>query len=360
MLRCSRHLYASTGGSVPTKSVRLTTEEAEELRAYVALTGEVEAVALKRAALRGLRTFREEQGILAYLQGRESGDGAVIAGLRRARFLDLLMEHGITLVDGLPSVYEELADLAETLGDDRLQVASHTAIDRGGLSPAAGGPGDVILGGGLPGGGGCQPFRSLYAGGAARGGGGAAGRETNLPAREYPYATPTRGRRMTGCSAQSDNGAIHSVRMQFRTTVALGGKTATGISVPPEVVAALGPGKRLPVRVTIGSHTYRSTVAPYGGEFMIALSAENRESAGVAAGDEVEVNIELDTEPREVTVPRDFADALDGDAAARQSFDGLSYSNKRRHVLSIEDAKTPETRQRRIDKAVGMLREGRT
>jgi hypothetical protein len=91
--------------------------------------------------------------------------------------------------------------------------------------------------------------------------------------------------------------------MRFRTTIELGGKTATGFRVPPEVVASFGPRKRVPVRVTIGGHTYRSTVAPYGEAFMIPLSAENRTSAGVAAGDEVEVDIEPDTEPREVTVP---------------------------------------------------------
>jgi len=147
--------------------------------------------------------------------------------------------------------------------------------------------------------------------------------------------------------------------MRFRTTIELGGKTATGMRVPPEIVEELGQGKRPAVRVTIGGYTYRSTVAPMGGNFMLPVSAEVREQAGVAAGDEVDVVIELDTEPREVAVPSDFAEALDGDAEARRFFDGLSYSNKRRIVMGIEDAKTPETRQRRIDKAVSALREGR-
>ncbi len=146
--------------------------------------------------------------------------------------------------------------------------------------------------------------------------------------------------------------------MRFRATVELGGKTATGIRVPAEVVARLGPSKRPAVRVTINGHTYRSTVAPLGGAHMLPVSAEIRERAGVAAGDEVEVDIELDTEPREVTVPPDFAAALDRDADAKRSFDGLSYSNKRRHVLSIEEAKTDETRQRRIAKAIDTLRAG--
>lgn len=148
--------------------------------------------------------------------------------------------------------------------------------------------------------------------------------------------------------------------MKFRTVVELGGKTATGIRVPPEVVEGLGSGKRPAVLVTIHGYTYRSTIAPMGGLFYLPVRAEVRERAGVAAGDEVEVDVELDTEPREVTVPEDMAAALAADADARHAFDALSYSNKRRIILSIEDAKTAETRQRRIDKAVSSLREGRS
>jgi hypothetical protein len=148
--------------------------------------------------------------------------------------------------------------------------------------------------------------------------------------------------------------------MRFRAILELAGKTATGFRVPAEVVASLGPSKRPPVRVTINGHTYRNTVAVYGGVFMLGVSAENRAAAGVQAGDELDVDIELDTAPREVAVPTDFADALDTDADARRFFDGLSYSHRRRHVLAIEQAKTAETRQRRIAKVVGDLREGRT
>ena len=147
--------------------------------------------------------------------------------------------------------------------------------------------------------------------------------------------------------------------MRFHSSIRLSGKTATGIPVPAEVVESLASGKRPSVRVTLNGYTYRSTVAPMGGEFMLPVSAEVRESAGVAAGDEVDVDIELDTEPREVTIPSDLADALDGNAEARQFFGGLSYSNKRRVVLSIEEAKTAETRQRRIESAIAKLREGR-
>jgi hypothetical protein len=147
--------------------------------------------------------------------------------------------------------------------------------------------------------------------------------------------------------------------MRFRAKVLLSGKTATGIQVPPGVVASLGPSKKPAVRVTINGHTYRSTLAYMGGKFMLPVSAEHRESAGVAAGDKVDVDIELDTEPREVALPPDFREALDHDAKAKRFFDGLSYSRKLRHVLSIEGAKTAETRQRRIDKAISQLREGR-
>lgn len=155
------------------------------------------------------------------------------------------------------------------------------------------------------------------------------------------------------------SGRRETVRMKFHTTIQQGGKTATGIHVPDEVVASLGSGKRPPVRVTINGYTYRSTVAVMGGRFMVGVSADVRESAGVAGGDEVDVDMELDTQPREVTVPADLAEALDADAAARQYFDGLSYSNKLRHVLAIDGAKTTETRERRIAKSVSLFREGR-
>jgi hypothetical protein len=148
--------------------------------------------------------------------------------------------------------------------------------------------------------------------------------------------------------------------MRFRATIELGGKTATGLRVPAEVIAALGPRRQPPVRVTIRGYTYRSTVAVRGDAFLIPVSAEVRAGAGVAAGDEVDVDVELDTEPRTVDVPPDFAEALDRDPDTRRSFDRLSYSHQRRHVLAIEEARTAETRQRRITKAVSMLREGRS
>jgi Bacteriocin-protection, YdeI or OmpD-Associated/Domain of unknown function (DUF1905) len=147
--------------------------------------------------------------------------------------------------------------------------------------------------------------------------------------------------------------------MRFRATLETEGKTATGINVPAEVVEALGGGKRPRVTVTINGHTYRSSVAVLGGRYMLGVSAENRAAAGVEGGQDVDVELELDTAPREVTVPPDFAAALAAEPAAQATFAGLPYSNKSWHVLQIEGAKTDETRQRRIAKSVEALREGR-
>ena len=146
---------------------------------------------------------------------------------------------------------------------------------------------------------------------------------------------------------------------RFRATIELHGRTATGIEVPSEVVDGLDAGRRPPVRVTIGSHSYRTTVASRGGRFLLPLSSEQRAGAGVAAGDEVDVDVELDTAPREVDVPADLAAALDAEPAARVRFDALPYSHRKEHVRAVEEAKAPETRQRRIAKAIAMLREGR-
>ena len=148
--------------------------------------------------------------------------------------------------------------------------------------------------------------------------------------------------------------------MRFRTTVLQGDKTATGIRIPDEIVEALGAGKRPAVTVTINGFTYRSSVATVSGSYMVGVSAENRAGAGVAGGDEVDVDIELDTAPRVVTVPDDLAAALDAVPKARATFDGLSYSLKSWHVLQVTGAKTDETRQRRIAKSVETLEEGRS
>jgi hypothetical protein len=143
--------------------------------------------------------------------------------------------------------------------------------------------------------------------------------------------------------------------MKFRTTLLSHGKTATGIEVPESVIEALGGGGRVPVRATIAGYTYPTTIARMRGAYLFPVSTAVREKTGIAAGDELQVSLELDTAPREVAIPADLAKALRKDPAAHKAFDDLSYSNKKRHVLSIEGAKTPETRERRISKVIDEL-----
>jgi hypothetical protein len=146
--------------------------------------------------------------------------------------------------------------------------------------------------------------------------------------------------------------------MRFHTTLLQSGKTAVGIQVPDEIVETLGAGKRPPVRVTINGYTYRNTIAVMGGVFMVGVSAENRELARVAGGDQVDVDIELDTQPRELSIPPDLAEALDRQPGARRVFESLSFSRRQALVVAITQAKTPETRARRIEKAVQTVRDG--
>jgi len=147
--------------------------------------------------------------------------------------------------------------------------------------------------------------------------------------------------------------------MAFTTKLELHGSTATGIQVPASEVEALGTAKRAAVKVTLNGYTYRSSVAPRGGVYMIPVSAEIRTNAGVKAGDTVEVSLELDTEPRVISVPNDFQSALDAAPDLKAKFDKLAYSHKLQHVLAIEGAKTAETRQRRIEKALDILRDSK-
>ncbi len=145
--------------------------------------------------------------------------------------------------------------------------------------------------------------------------------------------------------------------MEFRTTVEMGGKTATGLRVPDDVVHALGAGKRPPVQVTVGRYSYRTTVAPMGGAFYVPLAAEHREAAGLTAGEEVDVRIELDSAPRETALPDDLDLALDDEA--RAFFSGLAPSHRKEWVRWVEEAKKPETRAARIAKTVESVRAGR-
>jgi hypothetical protein len=139
---------------------------------------------------------------------------------------------------------------------------------------------------------------------------------------------------------------------KFKTTLLQAqGMNATGIVIPPQIVEGLGGGKKPPVTVTINGYTHRNTVAVMGGKFMVGVAAEHREKTGLKGGDKVEVTLELDTAPREVEVPKDLAAALEK-ARAREAFDKLAYSHRKEHVRAIEEAKAPETRARRIEKAV--------
>jgi hypothetical protein len=146
--------------------------------------------------------------------------------------------------------------------------------------------------------------------------------------------------------------------MRFRATLLQSGKTATGIEVPRSIVEALGPSRKPAVTVTVNGFSYRTTVGSMDGKFMLPVSGERREAAGVRAGDELDVDVELDTAPRELIVPPDFAAALAAAPEALAVFDRLPFSHRQRHVLPIEEAKTPETRQRRIAKTIEMLKAG--
>ncbi|MEO5840681.1 MAG: YdeI/OmpD-associated family protein [Acidimicrobiales bacterium] len=143
--------------------------------------------------------------------------------------------------------------------------------------------------------------------------------------------------------------------MKFTAVLESHGKTATGIEIPASVIDKLGGGKRALIRVTIKGHTYASAIGSMNGRSLISVSADNRTKAGINAGDRVTVDVVLDTEKRDIEIPADFAKVLAKNATAKRAFDALSNSNKKRHVLSIEGAKTDETRQRRIAKALAEL-----
>lgn len=147
--------------------------------------------------------------------------------------------------------------------------------------------------------------------------------------------------------------------VRFSATVLGAGRTATGIPVPEEVLASLDARRRVPVVVTIGTHSYRSTVTPYQGRIMIPLSAENRDAAGVAAGDEVEVTLARDDEPRIVDAPADLRAAVEADPIASGYYAGLPPSHQKAYVSWVTEAKKQETRASRIASTVEMLREGK-
>jgi hypothetical protein len=147
--------------------------------------------------------------------------------------------------------------------------------------------------------------------------------------------------------------------MRFRTKVLRAGKTATGVEVPAKVVEALGSTKRPLVKVTINGYTYRNAIAPMGGVFMLGVSEEVRNKAGVQGGDTVVVDVELDTQPRDVEVPPELAKVLAKDAKAKKYFESLSYSKKTALVAPIANGKTSETRERNLAKAMAALQAGK-
>ncbi len=143
--------------------------------------------------------------------------------------------------------------------------------------------------------------------------------------------------------------------MRFDTTLLQSGNN-TGIEVPPEVIEALGGGKRPPVALTVNGYAYRSTVAVMGGKFMGGFNSEHRAASGLKGGEPITVEIALDTAPREVAVPEDFAQALEA-AGLRAAFDKLAYSHRKEHVRAIDEAKAADTRARRIEKAIEKLKQ---
>ncbi len=145
------------------------------------------------------------------------------------------------------------------------------------------------------------------------------------------------------------------MKTTFTTTIKASGNN-TGIEVPPENIAELGSSKKPPVKVHLPGYSYPSTVAVMGGNYLIALSKAHREAAELQAGDKVEVTLELDETPRTVEVPDDLQAALD-QASVAASFEALAFSKRKAFVQQLEDAKTEETRARRIAKIVASLSE---
>ena len=144
----------------------------------------------------------------------------------------------------------------------------------------------------------------------------------------------------------------------FDTTVAATGNN-TGIVVPGDLIDRLGAGRRPAVVVNVNGYEYRSTVGVMGGKHMISISAAVRKETGLEGGDPIHVTLTLADTPRDVGVPDDFAVALSADADAGAFFAKLSNSLQRYHVDNINGAKTAETRQRRIEKAIWLFREGK-
>jgi hypothetical protein len=136
---------------------------------------------------------------------------------------------------------------------------------------------------------------------------------------------------------------------------------AAAVVLDDDQVAAIGEGaKRFPVRATVNGYTWRTSVTRMRGEFLLGLNREVRESAGVEAGDQVELAIELDTDPRGVEVPEPLARALSADPDAQATFERLAFTHRKEYARWVAEAKREETRDRRVARALQMLREGQT
>jgi Bacteriocin-protection, YdeI or OmpD-Associated/Domain of unknown function (DUF1905) len=148
--------------------------------------------------------------------------------------------------------------------------------------------------------------------------------------------------------------------LDFTTTLLERGPAAAVVLDDAQVEAVGEGARRFPVLATVNGYTWRTSVMRMRGEFMVGLSREVREAAGVGAGQTVDVKIELDAEPREVEVPEALASALAGDPAAGAAFDGLAFTHRKEYARWIAEAKREETRERRVKEALQMLREGKT
>jgi hypothetical protein len=156
--------------------------------------------------------------------------------------------------------------------------------------------------------------------------------------------------------ATHENDGKKSTSITFHTTILQTGKNTAGIQVPEEIIEKLGAGKRPLVRVTMNKYTYRSAVAVMAGKYMISFSPEHRKAAGVQGGDETDITLELDLDPRTVEIPKDLMEAL-MKARVLDAFENSAPSMKKEYVRQVEEAKAQETRERRIAKIVENLRE---
>ena len=152
----------------------------------------------------------------------------------------------------------------------------------------------------------------------------------------------------------------HMGAIQFRARLQTRGPAAA-VVLDDAQVAVVGEGaRRFPVVATVNGYTWRTSVARMGGEFLLGLNKEVRQEAGVEAGDEVEVTVELDTAPREVEVPEALAAALAADPQARASFERMAFTHRKEYARWVAEAKQEETRQRRVQRALEMIRAGQT